>query len=69
MTGSLCQNSMDELNHDRSLADRGGNAFHASRAHIADREDARQSGFEKIGLPASGQCAPSDPRVEDRRPF
>jgi 23S rRNA-intervening sequence protein len=49
---SLRQDPVNKLNHDRSLADRRGHTFHASRAHIADSEDPGHAGLEKVRLPA-----------------
>ena len=44
----LCQRPMDQRHRDRSLAHRLCNALDAICAHIADRENSRQAGFEHL---------------------
>jgi hypothetical protein len=38
-----------EGDRDRSLADAGGHALDAAATDVADREDAGEAGFEKVG--------------------
>src|ERR1700682_339978 len=48
-TLELSQRPVYELNAHRALAHRGGDALHAARPHIADREDARLARLQEIG--------------------
>src|SRR5262245_58938800 len=45
---SLMQHLMDEGDGDRAFADRRRDAFDVSGAHVADREDAREAGFQEM---------------------
>jgi hypothetical protein len=55
---SLRQDTVDELDGDRSLAFRGCSAFHAFRADIANGEDTRHTRFEEIWLAAAKANVP-----------
>src|SRR5215471_11893168 len=45
----LAEGPMDQLDTDRSLADRGGDAFDAARSGIADGENTRPARLEQLG--------------------
>jgi hypothetical protein len=48
----LAKHLVDKGDGNGSLADRRGDALDIAAPHIADREDAGSTGFEKIGPPA-----------------
>src|SRR5437016_3196878 len=55
----LMQHPMHEGDGDRSFADGRRDPFDVSGAHVADREDSRPAGFEKMRLPGkrpAGGC-------------